>query len=127
MNLVINKCVTAVKVSNFSGHYLRNRSTLDTLPKFCPFLLGHPVYKYMINYNVRCEKHEISEKYLRYPCCRTQFQHRSKLIQTHGLHRHPTTLTSDKRCEFVRFPLIDSKAQIGPRLLHCSGFKTALN
>ena len=29
MNLVIKKCVTAVKVSNFSGHYLRNRSTLD--------------------------------------------------------------------------------------------------
>jgi len=27
--LVINKCVTAVKVSNLSGHYLRNRSTLD--------------------------------------------------------------------------------------------------
>jgi len=27
--LVINKCVTAVKVSNFSGHYFRNRSTLD--------------------------------------------------------------------------------------------------
>jgi len=27
--LVINKCVTAVKVSNFSGHYLRNRSILD--------------------------------------------------------------------------------------------------
>ena len=55
MYLVINKCETAVKVSNFSGHYLRNRSTLDigvlgyigtrnTLPKFCPFLLGHTVY-----------------------------------------------------------------------------------
>ena len=29
MNLVINKCVTAVKVSNFSGHYLRKSSTLD--------------------------------------------------------------------------------------------------
>ena len=29
MYLVINMCVTAVKVSNFSGHYLRNRSTLD--------------------------------------------------------------------------------------------------
>ena len=29
MYLVINKCVTAVKVSNFSGHYLRNRSSLD--------------------------------------------------------------------------------------------------
>ena len=29
MYLVVNKCVTAVKVSNFSGHYLRNRSTLD--------------------------------------------------------------------------------------------------
>ena len=29
MYLVINKCVTAVKISNFSGHYLRNRSTLD--------------------------------------------------------------------------------------------------
>ena len=28
MNLVISKCVTDVKVSNFSGHYLRNRSTL---------------------------------------------------------------------------------------------------
>jgi uncharacterized membrane protein YhhN len=27
--LVINKCVTAVNVSNFSGHYLRNRSTLN--------------------------------------------------------------------------------------------------
>jgi len=29
MYLVINKCVTAVKVSNFSGHYLRNRPNLD--------------------------------------------------------------------------------------------------
>jgi hypothetical protein len=29
MYLVINKCVTAVKVSYFSDHYLRNRSTLD--------------------------------------------------------------------------------------------------
>ena len=29
MYLLINKCVTAVKVSNFSGHYLRNRSILD--------------------------------------------------------------------------------------------------
>jgi hypothetical protein len=61
MYLVFNKCVTAVKVSNFSGHYLRNRSTLDigvsgcipisvyftirnTLPNSGTFLLGHPVY-----------------------------------------------------------------------------------
>ena len=29
MYLVINKCGTAVKVSNFSVHYLRNLSTLD--------------------------------------------------------------------------------------------------
>jgi hypothetical protein len=29
MYLVINKGVTAVNVSNFSGHYLRNHSTLD--------------------------------------------------------------------------------------------------
>ena len=29
MHLIINKWVTAVKVSNFSGHYLCNRSTLD--------------------------------------------------------------------------------------------------
>ena len=29
MYLVINKCVTAVKFSNFSDHYLRNRSPLD--------------------------------------------------------------------------------------------------
>ena len=27
--MVINKCVTAVKVSNFSGHCLRKHSTLD--------------------------------------------------------------------------------------------------
>ena len=31
MYLVINKCVTAAKVSNFSGHYLRNRSTLEVV------------------------------------------------------------------------------------------------
>ena len=29
MNFIIIMCVTAVKISNFSGHYLRNRSTLD--------------------------------------------------------------------------------------------------
>jgi hypothetical protein len=29
MYLVFNKCVTALKVSNFSSHHLRNRSTLD--------------------------------------------------------------------------------------------------
>ena len=28
-NLTISKCVTAVKVSNFTGHFLPNRSTLD--------------------------------------------------------------------------------------------------
>jgi len=28
-NLVISKCVTAVKVSHFTCHYLGNRSTLD--------------------------------------------------------------------------------------------------
>jgi hypothetical protein len=28
--LVINKCVTFIEDSNFSGHYLRNRYTLDT-------------------------------------------------------------------------------------------------
>jgi hypothetical protein len=48
MYLVINKCVTPVKVSNFSGHYLRNRSALDIgvlgyLPKSGTFLPGHPV------------------------------------------------------------------------------------
>jgi len=50
MYLIINKWVTSVKVSNFSGHYLRNRSTLvisvyfnirNTLPKSGTFLLGH--------------------------------------------------------------------------------------
>ena len=29
MYLVINKCVTTAILSNFSRHYLRNRSTLD--------------------------------------------------------------------------------------------------
>jgi hypothetical protein len=29
MYLVVNKCVTPVKVSNFSGHYLHNCSTLE--------------------------------------------------------------------------------------------------
>jgi hypothetical protein len=38
MTLVISKCVTAVKVSNFSGHYLHNRSTLDI------GVLGYSVY-----------------------------------------------------------------------------------
>ena len=61
MYLVINKLVTAVKVSKFSGHYLRKRSTLDigvlsyigiiyirnTLPKSGTFLLGQPVYIYI--------------------------------------------------------------------------------
>ena len=61
MYLVINKCVTAAKVSNFTGHYFRNGSTLDigvlgysvyfsirnTLPKSGTFLLGHPVYIYI--------------------------------------------------------------------------------
>jgi len=34
MYLVINKCVTAVILSNFSRHYLRNRSTSD-IGVFC--------------------------------------------------------------------------------------------
>ena len=85
MYLVINKCVTAVKVSKFSGHYLRNRSTLgigvlgyigivqhkEHSPEVCPFLLGHPVYCYRIKevciklvalkilyYDARSEKHK---------------------------------------------------------------------
>ena len=29
MNLAISECVTAVKISKFSCHYLGNRSTLD--------------------------------------------------------------------------------------------------
>jgi hypothetical protein len=58
MYLVISKCVTAFKVSNFTGHYLPNCSTINidvfrfsvlfnirnTLPKFGPFLLLQPVY-----------------------------------------------------------------------------------
>ena len=42
---------TPQKPTLFDGHYLRNRSTVDIgvlgyigIPKFCPFLLGHPVY-----------------------------------------------------------------------------------
>jgi hypothetical protein len=58
INITGTKCVTPVKVSNFSGHYLRNRSTLDqvfwvisayfniknALPKFGTFHLGHSIY-----------------------------------------------------------------------------------
>jgi hypothetical protein len=29
INLVVNECVTAVILSNFAGHYLRNYSTLN--------------------------------------------------------------------------------------------------
>ena len=59
MYLVINKCVTAAILSNFSRHYLRNRSTWDIgvlglyfnlrniLPKSGTFLPGHPVYIYI--------------------------------------------------------------------------------
>ena len=41
MYLVINKCVTAVKVSYFSGHYLRNRSNLDVGVLGCIGILQH--------------------------------------------------------------------------------------
>ena len=44
MYLVINKCVTAVKVSNFSGHYLRNRSTLDIGVLGCIGIVQHKEY-----------------------------------------------------------------------------------
>jgi hypothetical protein len=43
MYLVMNKCVTAVKVSNFSGHYLRNRSTLGP-PEVWHIPPGTPVH-----------------------------------------------------------------------------------
>ena len=66
MYLVINKCVTAVKVSKFSGHYLRNRSTLDIgvlgysgivqhnehSPKVLSIPPGTPVYIYIYCYGV---------------------------------------------------------------------------
>ena len=52
MNLVINKCVTAVEVSNFTCHYLRNPSTLDigvlgytevwSVPPVTPCIYTHP-------------------------------------------------------------------------------------
>ena len=41
MNLVISKCLTAVKVSNFSGHYLLNRSTLDIGVLGCIGIVKH--------------------------------------------------------------------------------------
>jgi hypothetical protein len=46
MNLVISKCVTAVKVSNFYDLYLRNRSTLDigVLGYIGATLVGNPIY-----------------------------------------------------------------------------------
>ena len=64
MYLVINKWVIAVKVSNFSGQYLRNRWILDigvlgyigivwpknTLPKSGPFFLLHPVCTLYVHY-----------------------------------------------------------------------------
>ena len=68
MYLVISNSVTTVKISNFSGHYLRNHSTLDigffgvisvyfnirnTLPKSGTFLLGHPVYPPIVNLDGR--------------------------------------------------------------------------
>jgi hypothetical protein len=62
---------TLKKSTLFSGHYLRNRSTLDigvwvisvyfnirnTLPKFFTFLPGHPVYIYIYIYTyIMCGK-----------------------------------------------------------------------
>jgi len=41
MHLVINKCVTAVKISNFSDHYLHNRSTLDIGVLGCIGIVQH--------------------------------------------------------------------------------------
>ena len=69
MNLVISKCVTAVKVSNFSGLISVTVqlwiqvfwvisvqfNVRNTLPKFCPFLLGHPVYSAHMIPNFHCQ------------------------------------------------------------------------
>ena len=72
MNLAISKCVTAVKVSNFSGHYLRNRSNLDigilgyigivqhkehspevlSIPSGTPVYIYIYIYIYIHNYNI---------------------------------------------------------------------------
>jgi len=63
MYLVISKCVTAVKVSNFSGHYLRKRSTLDIgvlgyigigqhkehSPEVLSIPPGHPIYIHILD------------------------------------------------------------------------------
>ena len=57
MYLVMNKCVTAAILSNFSRHYLRNRSTLDIgvlgyspevwhIPPGTPCIYGIYIYIY---------------------------------------------------------------------------------
>ena len=70
MYLVISKCVTAVKVSNFSGHYLRNRSTLD---------IG------VLGYIGTVQHKEHSPEVLSIPpgtpCIITMCQYRSKIFQ----------------------------------------------
>jgi hypothetical protein len=37
-------------------------------------------------YGQKEKKHKISEKYLRYSCCQTHFQHTSNLIKIHWIH-----------------------------------------
>ena len=83
MYLLINKCVTAVKVSNFSGHYLRNRSTLDKgvwvisvysnirniLPNSGIFLLGHPVYWSFLYRSIQYRCARMSSEILRSDLC----------------------------------------------------------
>ena len=74
MYLVIIKCVTTVKVSNFSGHYLRNRSTLDICvlgyigivqhKEHSPEVLSIPPGTRCIAWGSRQIYHKIEEKWI---------------------------------------------------------------
>ena len=82
MYLVINKCVTAVKVSNFCGHYLSNRSTLDIgvlgyivivqRKEHCPEVLSIPpgtlcIHTVNEHNNIRQERY-VRYNYMFRPC-----------------------------------------------------------
>ena len=73
----LNRCSTwnRKRTALFSGHYLRNRSTLDivfwvisvyfnirnTLPKSGTFLLGHPVYQNLVLTSQRAASFSITK------------------------------------------------------------------
>ena len=113
MNLAISKCVTAAILSNFSGHYLHNRSTLDIgvlgyigivqhkehSPEVVTLTRGTPVYVYLLRAGlpfeaVTCGTRLITANYLKSRQLKLYAKTRGKLASS---NKNPLI------SQFVRF------------------------